>query len=118
VNDAFSLLAGGLYAAGLYLLLRRDWLRVVLGIALLGQGTFVLLFAMGRLSRAAAVFVPEGGTAPESPYMDPVPQALVLTAIVIGFAVQAFALVLFRKAFEATGEEDMDALTSTEELDA
>ena len=118
MNDAISLLAGGLYAAGLYLLLRRDWLRVVLGIALLGQGTFVLLFAMGRLSRAGAPFIAVGAQAPAAPYMDPVPQALVLTAIVIGFAVQAFTLVLFRRAFEATGEEDMDRLTATEDLEA
>lgn len=118
MNDAISLLVGGLFAAGLFLLMRRDWLRVVLGIALLGQGTFVLLFAMGRLSRAGTPFVAEGAEAPAAPFMDPLPQALVLTAIVIGFAVQAFALVLFRRAFEVTGEADMDLLTTTENLDA
>ena len=116
MNDAISLLVGVLYAAGLFLILRRSWLRVVLGLALFGQGTFVLVFAMGRLARANAPIVPAGGSAPAAPYMDPVPQALVLTAIVIGFAVQAFALVLFRCAFEATGEKDMDRLTTTEEL--
>lgn len=116
MSDAISLLVGLLYAVGLYLLMRRNWLQVVLGIAVLGQATFLLLFAMGRLVRANAPFVAEGASAPEAPYMDPVPQALVLTAIVIGFAVQAFALVLFRRAYEATGEVDLDQLTSTEEL--
>lgn len=116
MNDAISLLIGVLYAVGLYLLLRRNWLQVALGIAVLGQGTLVLVFAMGRLVRAKAPFVEPGAVAPEGPYMDPVPQALVLTAIVIGFAVQAFALVLFRRAFEVTEEADMDALTTTEQL--
>ena len=116
MNDAISLLIGALYAAGLFLLLCRSWLRVVLGVALLGQGTLLLVFAMGRLARAAAPIVPPGEGAPTEPYMDPVPQALVLTAIVIGFAVQAFTLVLFRRAFDATGEPDLDRLRSTEEL--
>lgn len=116
MNDVVSLLVGGLYAAGIYLVLRRSWLRVALGVALLGQGTLLLVFAMGRLARANAPIVPSGATAPAEPFMDPVPQALVLTAIVIGFAVQAFTLVLFRRAFAVTGEPDLDTLRSTEKL--
>ena len=111
-----SLLVGGLYAAGIYLILQRSWLRVALGVALLGQGTLLLVFAMGRLARASAPIVPPDSTAPAEPFMDPVPQALVLTAIVIGFAVQAFTLVLFRRAFAVTREPDLDTLRSTEEL--
>ena len=116
MNDLISLLIGGLYAAGIYMILRRSWVRVALGIALLGQGSLMLIFAMGRLARANAPIVPAGSLAPEEAYMDPVPQALVLTAIVIGFAVQAFTLVLFKRAFEATQAADLDALRSTEEL--
>ena len=116
MNDVISLLVGGLYAAGVYLVLRRSWLRVALGVALLGQGTLLLVFAMGRLARANAPIVPSGTTAPAEPFMDPVPQALVLTAIVIGFALQAFTLVLFRRAFAVTREPDLDSLRSTEKL--
>lgn len=116
MSDVISLLVGALYAAGTYLVLQRSWLRVALGVVLLGQGTLLLVFAMGRLARAHAPFVPPGATAPAEPFMDPVPQALVLTAIVIGFAVQAFTLVLFRRAFARTREPDLDALRSTEEL--
>ena len=116
MSDLLSLAVGVLYAAGLYLLLRRSWLRVVLGVTLLGQGTLLLVFCAGRLARANAPLVPPGAEAPPVPYMDPVPQALVLTAIVIGFAVQAFALVLFRRAYAAAGESSMDDLRASEDL--
>jgi multicomponent Na+:H+ antiporter subunit C len=53
---------------------------------------------------------PPGGAQPLEPFADPVPQALVLTAIVIGFGVQAFALVLLKRAHAVTGEDDFDAL--------
>ena len=48
------------------------------------------------------------------PYADPMPQALVLTAIVIGFGVQAFALVLLKRAYQAVGSDDLDAMSSTD----
>lgn len=105
-----SVLVGALYASGIYLLLRRSLVKIVLGIVLLGHGTNLLLFAAGRTVRATAPVVAAGTEALESPFADPVPQALVLTAIVIGFAIQAFALVLFKRAFASTGTDDVDAM--------
>lgn len=105
---------GVLYAAGLYLVMRRSVVKLVLGLALLGHAANLLIFTVGRLSRAAAPIVPAGAERLVPPHADPVPQALVLTAIVIGFGVQAFALVLVKRAHRETGTDDLDALRSTD----
>jgi multicomponent Na+:H+ antiporter subunit C len=109
-----AFLVGVLYAAGIYLLLRRSLVKIVLGIVLLGHGTNLLLFTAGRAVRATAPVVAPGSDSLLPPYADPVPQALVLTAIVIGFAVQAFALVLFKRAYALAGTDDVDAMDSSE----
>jgi multicomponent Na+:H+ antiporter subunit C len=109
-----ALVVGALYAAGLYLLLRRSLVKLVLGLALLGHAANLLIFTAGRIGRAAAPIVPGGASGLEPPYADPVPQALVLTAIVIGFGVQAFAVVLLRQTYARTRTDDLDVLDTTE----
>ena len=109
-----ALVIGVLYAAGFYLVMRRSVVKLVLGLALLGHAANLLIFTVGRLSRAAAPIVPAGAERLVPPHADPVPQALVLTAIVIGFGVQAFALVLVKRAHRETGTDDLDALRSTD----
>ena len=79
-----------LTSCGIYLMLRARTFPVVVGLALLSYAVNLFLFATGRLAEA---------------YADPLPQALVLTAIVIGFAMTAYALVL---ALRAQGELDSD----------
>lgn len=105
---------GLLYACGLYLLMRRSLVKLVLGLALLGHGANLLLFTAGRLVAGRPPIVPPGGTALAPPHPDPVPQALVLTAIVIGFGVQAFALVLLKRAWAVVRTDDLDAMQSTD----
>jgi multicomponent Na+:H+ antiporter subunit C len=109
-----AVVIGVLYAAGFYLVMRRSVVKLVLGLALLGHAANLLIFTVGRLSRAAAPIVPAGAERLVPPHADPVPQALVLTAIVIGFGVQAFALVLVKRAHRETGTDDLDALRSTD----
>ena len=106
----FSLAIGLLTATGLYLLLKEQTFSVILGLTLLSYGVNLLLFASGRLAVNAPPLV-LGGIQRHS---DPLPQALVLTAIVIGFAVQAFAFVLFRRAYQRIGVDDADALRTTD----
>jgi multicomponent Na+:H+ antiporter subunit C len=106
--------AGGLVAAGVYLLLRRSAIKMVMGFALLAQGVNLLLFLMGGLARGRPPLVPADATAPVAPYSDPLPQALILTAIVIGFGMQAFYLVLVRQLYETSGTDDTDQLKHTE----
>lgn len=105
---------GILYASGVYLLLRRSAARLVFGLALLAHAANLLIFTAGRLVRGAPPLVPADALAPPVPHADPLPQALVLTAIVIGFGVQAFALVLVKRTCEETGTDDPEAMRSSE----
>lgn len=85
-----SLAVGALIASGVYLLLRARTYPVILGIMLIGYAVNLFLVAMGRVSAGAPPIIQEGVTE----YVDPLPQALVLTAIVIGFGMAAFVVVL------------------------
>lgn len=102
---------GVLFASGTYLLFRRSIVRVIIGLALLGHASNLFLFTMGGLRRGS---VPLVGMAPASEMVDPVPQALILTAIVIGFGIQAFVLVLSYRAHEELGTDDLDQMKSTD----
>lgn len=110
-----ALLVGALLAAGVWLLLGRHLVRVVLGVVVLGHGANLLVFAMGRMGTIAPL-VPAGATAPPAEHADPLPQALVLTAIVIGLGVQAFALALVRRVWSSWGVADGDDLTDADGL--
>jgi multicomponent Na+:H+ antiporter subunit C len=100
---------GGLFAVGTFLLLRRDLVRVVWGVAVVSQATFVYLLAMGGVDRGTHDLVPILAThGDEVPAVaDPVVQALVLTAIVISFGTTALALVLSYRAYEENGTMDV-----------
>lgn len=95
-----SVLIGIMVACGVYLLLRARTFPVVMGLIMLSYAVNLFVFAMGRLSAEVPALVGLEGEAP-----DPVPQALVLTAIVIGFAMTAFAVTL---ALRANSELESD----------
>jgi multicomponent Na+:H+ antiporter subunit C len=115
MQAVLALVIGVLYAAGVYLILRRSLVKLIIGLVLLSNGANLLIFAVGgRLSRAGAPIVRLEGGALEEAIVNPLPQALVLTAIVIGFGVLAFALVLFHRAHKAIGTDDLDAMTRTD----
>ena len=103
-----ALASGVLYATGIYLMMRRRLAQLIIGLGLLSNGTNLLIFTAGGLTRANPPVVPEGATALEQSYADPVPQALVLTAIVIGFGLLAFSLVLAQRVHESVGSDDVD----------
>ena len=109
-----ALIIGGLFAAGVYMLLRRSLVKLVVGLILLGHCANLLIFLMGRLTPGRPPLVPMDATRPVEPFADPLPQALVLTAIVIGFGLQAFALVLVRRLYQAVRTDDLDQLRTTE----
>jgi multicomponent Na+:H+ antiporter subunit C len=109
-----ALIIGGLFAGGVYMLLRRSIVKLVVGLILLGHGANLLIFLMGRLTPGQVPLVPAGETRPLEPFADPLPQALVLTAIVIGFGLQAFALVLMRRLYQVARTDDLDRLRTTE----
>lgn len=101
-----AVVVAGLYTAGFYLLLRRSLVKIVLGLALVGHGANLLIFTAAGIVRGGAPLVPSGADSGHA-LADPLPQALILTAIVIGFGVLAFALVLFRRVSQSTGSEDL-----------
>jgi multicomponent Na+:H+ antiporter subunit C len=105
-----ALTTGCLVTAGCYLLLRRNLVKLLFGLVLLGHAANLLIFTLGGLVRGAASVVPPGASAPRPESADPLPQALVLTAIVIGFAVVAFTAVLISRTHSALGTLDPDAL--------
>lgn len=100
-----ALVIGVLTACGVYLLLRARSFPVVLGLTFLSYAVNLFLFAMGRLTIGRAPVIAAGAAG----YADPVPQALVLTAIVIGFAMTAFVIVLALRARAELGDDRVDA---------
>jgi multicomponent Na+:H+ antiporter subunit C len=108
-----SLVAGTLYATGIYLMLKRRLAQIIVGLSMLANASNLLIFTAAGLTRNRAPIVPEGGAAVSAAELaDPVPQSLVLTAIVIGFAVLAFSLVLAQRVRLSAGTDDVDAITS------
>jgi multicomponent Na+:H+ antiporter subunit C len=109
VELVFAILVGVLYAAGLYLMLRRRLAQLIIGIGLLTNGTNLLIFNAGGLTRARPPVIPPDALAIDGAYADPVPQSLILTAIVIGFGVLAFALLLAHHVLRTSASDDMGA---------
>lgn len=110
-----ALIIGLIYAVGLYLLMRRSLVKIILGIAMLGYGANLLIFTIGRVNRAAPPIIASDAKELVAPFADPLPQALILTAIVIGFGVLAFTLVLLREAAQALGTGAVEGLDITQE---
>lgn len=109
-----SALVGLLYATGLYMMLRRSLVKLAIGLALMAQATLLLIFTVAGVTREAPPLIAAGETTLGALSADPLPQALILTAIVISFGVQVFALVLIRKSFEAVRTDDLDAMKTTD----
>jgi len=104
----YALAIGVLTASGVWLLLRPRTFQVIIGLALLSYGVNLFIFSMGRPRVDAAAILPKGVPVDPALYADPVPQALVLTAIVIGFGLLAFSLVLAHRVHAMTGSDDVD----------
>ncbi|PXA04747.1 cation:proton antiporter [Coraliomargarita sinensis] len=109
-----AVLVGVLFAAGTYSLMRRSVVKLVIGVLLISQGANLLVFTVGGLLAGRPALVPSDGTVPPEPYGDPLPQAMVLTAIVIGFGLAAFLLALVARAQEAVGSDDINAYKNTD----
>lgn len=109
-----ALIVGALFTAGTYMILRRNIVKMIIGISLLGHGANLLIFAAGGLTHSLPPLVPEESLRPGIDTADPLPQALVLTAIVIGFGITAFSLVLFQRAYQTLNTADPDQMRTTD----
>ncbi len=103
-----SLGIGALAGSGVWLILRPRTFQVIIGLSLLSYAVNLFIFAMGRLRTGAAPVLAERATGDPSQYADPLPQALVLTAIVISFATTALFLVVLIASRGLTGTDHVD----------
>lgn len=100
--------------AGTYLMLSRDILRCVIGLMLLGNGVNMLVLAAGRVGSPVTAVIPLGQQALAADAANPLPQALVLTAIVIGFALACLSLVMLVGLVSKGARDDVDVLRDAE----
>jgi len=108
-----AILVGILYTVGVYMILRRSIVKFIIGIIFMSNATNLLVFLASGIVSGNPVFVDEK-LVDSSQMADPLPQALVLTAIVIGFGIIVFTLALKYKFFELTGTDDLDQLKKTD----
>jgi len=114
MEGPIALVVGILIATGVYLMLARDLLHYLFGLVLISNAANLAIFITGRLTRASPALVPEGMDVPPLPVANPLPQALILTAIVIGFGLLAFALALIAQAYKVLGTLDVDSMRIAE----
>lgn len=114
MEDVLALAVGVLVACAVYLVLSRDLVRIMLGLTILANGANLLIFTAGRVTRGAPPLIPGDAAAPVGAIANPLPQALILTAIVISFSLTAFALVLTYRAYVAMNTVDVDAMRLAE----
>jgi multicomponent K+:H+ antiporter subunit C len=104
----FALAVGILTASGVWLLLRPRTFQVIIGLSLLSYGVNLFIFGMGRLRVGAPPVLENTEAVDPALYADPLPQALVLTAIVISFAMTALFLVVLLASRGLTGTDNVD----------
>lgn len=114
MNVLLAITAGVLFGGGLFMMLRRSLVRVLIGLLMISNAVNLIIFTAGRLVPARPPLISPGNHALTPPYADPVPQALILTAIVISFGVVAFAIVLMQQTYRALGNADMNDMRSTD----
>ncbi|MEM1072540.1 MAG: NADH-quinone oxidoreductase subunit K [Planctomycetota bacterium] len=105
---------GVLFGTGAYMLMRRSLVKLVMGLALFGHAANLLIYATARPMRGMAPLVKRGESEPPSPFSDPLPAALVLTAIVIGFGIVSYTIVLIKRAYQDVGSDDLALYTETD----
>lgn len=110
METLLAAITGLFFALGVYLLLRRSLVQVLLGIMFLSHAANLVIFVSGGLRRDVAPMIAADGSPPAEAYADPLPQALILTAIVIGFGLLAFALALVMRTQSRLGTDDVDEM--------
>ncbi len=114
METILAFVIGALYATGIYMMLRRSLVKLLIGLGLLSHAANLLIFTAAKLVRANSPVIAAGEKTLSTPHADPLPQALILTAIVISFGVTAFALALAYRAYKSVGTDDLDEMKSTD----
>ncbi len=111
METVMSIIVGLFFAIGTYLMLSKNLLRIIFGSAIISHGINLLIMTMGGLKTGAPPLLSEKVHI----FTDAIPQALILTAIVINFAVTAFLLVLSYKVYKVYGTDDLELLRGNED---
>lgn len=118
METLLALAIGVVIATSVYLFLSRDLPRMLLGFVLLGNGVNLAILLAGRIGPMAPALIADGADTLAAHTANPLPQALILTAIVIGFGLTAFALMLTLQAWRRFGTLDAESLDDAERIDA
>lgn len=111
METIMSILIGVLFTFGTYMVLSKSLLRIILGTSVIGHGVNLLILTMGGLKRGGPPILDIGSMS----FTDGLPQALILTAIVINFAITALFLVIAYRSYRVLGTDDMDQLRGNED---
>lgn len=117
METALVVTVAAFFSAAIYLLLSTSLIRMLLGVAILGNAVNLLIFTAGRITRNDPPVIPAGLYQAVEPIVNPLPQALILTAIVIGFSIFAFLLVLAYRAYQVLGTDETHEMTVAEPAD-
>ena len=109
-----AILAGIIVAASIYLILDRHLIRFIFGLVLAGNAVNLMIFTVGRLESRRPPLIGDQVTAMTVTYANALPQALILTAIVIGFALLSFVFILFYRAYQSLGTVDTELMQAAE----
>jgi multicomponent Na+:H+ antiporter subunit C len=112
-----AILVGLMVATSVYLILDRNLIRFILGLVLAGNAVNLLIFTVGGLDSRRPPLIPSTAKAALDSFANALPQALVLTAIVIGFALLSFIFVLFYRAYQELGTVDTELMRTAEAVD-
>jgi len=117
MEPALTVVVAAYFLGSIFLLTSTNLIRILLGVALLGNAANLTIFTAGRLTREVPPVIPEGAIQPLAQTANPLPQALILTAIVISFSLFAFILVLVYRSYQELGSENVDKMREAEPRD-
>lgn len=114
MEPLLAIAVGLLYATAIYMMLRRSIVKLVIGLMLISNAANLLIFTSAGVTAGAPPLIAEGASMPDGIIADPLPQALILTAIVIAFGVLAFSVVLIHRAYNILQTDNLDQMKDTD----
>lgn len=114
MESALAIISGSLVAGGIYLLLSQNLVRMLFGLVMLSNAVNLMLFVAGGLIHRKPPLIEADQVALAAPAANAMPQALILTAIVIGFALLTFMFVLFYRSYEVLGTAETRQMPEAE----
>ncbi len=114
METVLAVLCGIMAAASIYLMLSGNLIRFIFGLMIATNAVNLLIFVSGRLSGHRPPLIPETASVPPAQVANALPQALILTAIVIGFALLSFVFILFYRTYQSLGTVDAEKMRFAE----